>query len=94
VEVQLSGTTGRKHLFENSGNKKIRLFFYTRLIQGVGTACPDLVSESFLSKRGRAVVQSGNILYRIDREHPLQFPAYALARNQSNRAADELCGRC
>jgi hypothetical protein len=30
------------------------------------------------------VVQSGNILYRTDRQHPLQLPAYAIRTNQSH----------
>ena len=35
------------------------------------------------NERGGDGVQSGNILYRTDREHPLQFPNYALARKQN-----------
>jgi hypothetical protein len=40
------------------------------------------VSKSPGGTWGRAVVQSGNILYRSDRQHPLQLPSYAMANNE------------
>ena len=45
------------------------------------------------SRDAQAVVQTGNILYRTDRQHRLQFGDYALARIPSPGTTNDVhCG--